>query len=123
MPSLAGQDATEAFYGLHKHEVLERPQYKRLQIGTIKDEQSVITSNTQGAISRVPYAEPTWLNEGFHSPYYTDRHRVFQKAVREFVDEYVVPDATARGADGKRVSQSVVDKMSYVQSVYPRDTT
>jgi len=109
---VAGQDATEAFYGLHKHEVLERPQYKRLQIGTIKDEQSVITSNTKGAISRVPYAEPTWLNEGFHSPYYTDRHRVFQKAVREFVDEYIVPDAAARGADGKRVSQSVVDKMA-----------
>ncbi|KAJ7066020.1 acyl-CoA dehydrogenase/oxidase [Mycena amicta] len=30
----AGQDATEAFFGLHRHEVLLQPQYARLQIAT-----------------------------------------------------------------------------------------
>lgn len=34
--------------------------------------------------------------------------------MREFVDEYIVPDAQAREDDGKRPSQSVFDKMSYV---------
>lgn len=55
-PEVAGQDATEAFYGLHRHEVLEKPQYARLQIGTIKGEQSIITGKVAGEISKVPYA-------------------------------------------------------------------
>lgn len=53
---VAGQDATETFYGLHRHEVLEKPQYARLQIGTIKGEKSVITGKIAGEISKVPYA-------------------------------------------------------------------
>ena len=69
---LAGQDATEAFYGLHRHEVLERPQYKRLQIGVIEGEKSVIYSRITGELSKVPYAEPTWLSDGYYSPYYTE---------------------------------------------------
>ena len=69
---MAGQDATEAFYGLHRHEVLERPQYARLQIGVLRGEQSVITGRLVGGLSRVPFAEPTYLTEGFHSPYYTE---------------------------------------------------
>jgi hypothetical protein len=70
--TIAGQDATEAFYGLHKHEVLEKPQYKRLQIGVIEGEKSVIHGRIVGELSKVPYAEPTWLSEGYHSPYYTE---------------------------------------------------
>lgn len=70
--AVAGQDATEAFYGLHRHEVLERPQYARLQIGVLRGEQSVITGRLVGGLSSVPYAEPTYLSKGFHSPYYTE---------------------------------------------------
>ena len=70
--SLAGQDATEAFYGLHRHEVLERPQYQRLQIGYIDGETSSVNGRTIGQVSKVPYAEPTWLAEGYHSPYYKE---------------------------------------------------
>lgn len=70
--SSAGQDATEIFYGLHRHEILERPQYQRLQIGVIKGQQPVIHSRVVGEISHVPYAEPTWLSPGYHSPYYTE---------------------------------------------------
>lgn len=68
----AGQDATEAFYGLHRHEVLLKPQYQRLQIGVIKDEKSVVHSNIPGELSNVPYAEPLGLTPGYHSPYYTE---------------------------------------------------
>jgi cytochrome b involved in lipid metabolism len=70
--TVAGQDATEAFYGLHRHEILERPQYARLQIGVLRGEQSVINGGVVGELSEVPYAEPTFLTEGFHSPYYTE---------------------------------------------------
>jgi hypothetical protein len=83
--SSAGQDATEAFYGLHRHEVLERPQYQRLQIGTIQGEQPVIYSRIVGEISDVPYAEPTWLSQGYHSPYYTEVSR--QNRFSEFFPE------------------------------------
>lgn len=69
---VAGQDATEAFYGLHRHEIITKPQYARLQVGVIQDEQSVIYSNITGQLSKVPYAEPTWLSDGYYSPYYSE---------------------------------------------------
>ncbi|RXW21046.1 hypothetical protein EST38_g4814 [Candolleomyces aberdarensis] len=111
---VAGQDATEVFYGLHRHEVLEKPQYQRLQIGVIADEKSVIHGRIVGELSKVPYAEPTWLSTGYHSPFYTDNHRAFQKAVRKFIDEVVTPDARAREEDGKPPSASVIEAMAKV---------
>ena len=68
----AGQDATEAFYGLHRHEVLLRPQYQRLQIGVLQGEESVIYSHIAGELSKVPYAEPLGLTKEYYSPYYTE---------------------------------------------------
>ena len=62
----------QAFYDLHRHEVLERPQYARLQVRVLRGEQSVITGRLVGGLSSVPSAEPTYLTEGFHSPYYTE---------------------------------------------------
>ncbi|KAL0954861.1 hypothetical protein HGRIS_003797 [Hohenbuehelia grisea] len=106
---VAGQDATEAFYGLHKHEVIERPQYARLQVGVIEGEQSVIHSRVTGELSNVPYAEPSWLSQGYFSPYYTENHRKFQKAVRQFFDTVIAPDAFARELDGKPPSASVIE--------------
>ena len=109
-----GQDATEAFYGLHRHEILMKPQYRRLQIGVLVGEKSVIYGRIAGELSKVPYAEPTWLADGYHSPYYTEvacflllslallnaffkNHRKFQKAVRKFFDEVVLSDALVCG--------------------------
>ncbi|KAF7799104.1 hypothetical protein EIP86_010334 [Pleurotus ostreatoroseus] len=106
----AGQDATKAFFGLHRHEVLLRPQYARLQIGTIEGQTEVIKAETD-TISEVPYAEPSWLSKGFHSPYYKDSHRRFQQAARKFVMDIVYPDAVRCEDNGKRISQDVVDKM------------
>ncbi|KAI0833233.1 acyl-CoA dehydrogenase NM domain-like protein [Trametes gibbosa] len=109
---IAGQDATEAFYGLHRHEVLLKPQYQRLQIGILQGEKSVLHSNISGELSQVPYAEPLGITPGYHSPYYTDAHRRFQVAARKFVDEVLTPDAMAREEDGKRPSLSVIQKMA-----------
>lgn len=44
----AGQHATEAFYDLNKHGVLDQPQYKRLAIGTVKDEESLVVPPAPG---------------------------------------------------------------------------
>ena len=62
----------------------------------LEGEKSVITSRVPGELSKVPYAEPTWLSAGYHSPYYSENHRTFQKAVRKFFDEVVQPDANVR---------------------------
>lgn len=111
---IAGQDATQAFFGLHRHEVLLRPQYARLQIGTIKNRVEVIKAPAPDAISEVPYAEPSFLSEGYYSPYYTESHRGFHKAVRKFMNEVVYPEAVKCEDNGKRISQEVVDKIWYV---------
>ncbi|EJD00822.1 acyl-CoA dehydrogenase NM domain-like protein [Fomitiporia mediterranea MF3/22] len=110
--SVAGQDATETFFGLHRHEVLLRPHYARLQIGTLEGEEEVVKAAAPDALSGVPYAEPTWLAEGFHSPFYTDGHRRFQRAMRKFVSEVIAPEMERCEVNGKRLSQNVVDKMS-----------
>ncbi|KAK7053906.1 acyl-dehydrogenase [Favolaschia claudopus] len=118
--SVAGQDATEAFFGLHRLEVLHRPQYARLQIGTIKGEESTIKPLASGEASKVPYAEATWLADGFQSPYYTEGHRKFQKAVRTFFSEVIQPAALECEEKGKRIPQEVVDKMAKVNLIAMR---
>lgn len=72
---VAGQDATDIFYSLHRREVLERPQYAKLHIGMVQGEQSSSVTSERGALSQVPYGEPTWLTPGYYSPYHNDvRH-------------------------------------------------
>jgi len=112
MFKIAGQDATQAFFGLHRHEILLKPQYKRLQIGTIRGEEEMIHPPAPGQFSRVPYAEPTWLSNGYFSPYYDETHRKLQKAAREFFQTVVVPEAVVADESGKKISQGVVDKMA-----------
>ncbi|KAK7033078.1 acyl-CoA dehydrogenase [Favolaschia claudopus] len=109
---VAGQDATESFFALHRQEVLERPQYKRLQIGVIAGEKSIIKGLVPGEISKVPYAEPSWLVEGFHSPYFSENHRKFQAAVRKFVDAEIYPEAQIKEEDGSKISPELVQKMT-----------
>lgn len=49
----AGQDATDAFFGLHRLEVLQKPQYSRLQVGFIEGEQEAIKPLRHGELSKV----------------------------------------------------------------------
>ena len=111
--NVAGQDATDAFYALHRQEILQKPQYARLQVGTIAGGEATVKF-APAELSEVPYAEPTWLSKGYYSPYYTENHRKFQKAMRKFFVEVVTPDAQACEENGKRASQSVLDKMACV---------
>ena len=110
----AGKDATQIFFGLHRHEVLLRQQYKRLQIGTVAGQEEQFRPLLPGELSKVPYAEPTWLSKGYYSPYYSDNHRKFQTAVREFFTTVVQPESQKCEDNGKRISQDVVDKMRCV---------
>ena len=110
---VAGKDATKVFYSLHRQEILQRPQYARLQIGVIAGEEAAIRYSPE-TCSQVPYAEPTWLAQGFYSPYFSDSHRKFQAAMRNFFVDIINPDAQACEENGKRASQSVLTKMAFV---------
>ncbi|KAF7313430.1 Cytochrome b5 heme-binding domain-containing protein [Mycena chlorophos] len=118
--AVAGQDATQVFFGLHRLEVLQRPQYKRLAIGTVHGQKSLIQPPPPGHISRVPYAEATWLVPGYSSPYYSANHRKFQAAVRTFFEEVVRPAAIESEDNGKKIPQDVVDKMAEVNLIAMR---
>ncbi|KAK3676794.1 hypothetical protein LTR78_003571 [Recurvomyces mirabilis] len=107
---VAGQDATQAFYNLHRHEVLQ--QYAKLCIGTLENEEPEVVDPQPGDLSKVPYGEPLWLRPQFHSPYFNDSHRRLQKAVRVFVDTYVKPEAEQKEKDGTFISQELIDRMA-----------
>lgn len=53
---------------MHRAEVLSK--YGRYLIGTVEGQKPRIILPTKGTLSPVPYAEPTWLSEGYKSPYY-----------------------------------------------------
>jgi len=110
LQQIAGTDATGAFYNLHRHEVLQK--YSSLKIGTIKGEKPKVIDPKPGDLSQVPYAEPLWLTPAYSSPYYNDSHRRLQKALREFVDRDVYPEAQQKEEDGTYVSQELTDKMA-----------
>lgn len=76
---VAGKDATTVFYSLHRQEVLLKSQYQRLRIGQIQGAKQRIRTPQPHDLSRVPYAEPSWLVPDFVSPYYNDSHRALQK--------------------------------------------
>jgi hypothetical protein len=38
----------------------------------IEGQKSVITGTVTGELSKVPYAEPTWLANGYFSPYFKE---------------------------------------------------
>lgn len=87
---VAGKDATEQFYEMHRQEVLHK--YKRFKIGDISGEKPQIIQELPGFISQVPYAESSfWMKH--KSPYYNESHIRFRADLRKFFDEVVMPDA------------------------------
>lgn len=112
LKQVAGQDATEAFYNLHRHEILQN--YQKLVVGTLDGETPEVIDYKSGDLSTVPYGEPLWLNPAFHSPYYKESHHKLQKACRTFIDEHVVPEAKESELSGKHISQELINKMAEV---------
>jgi alkylation response protein AidB-like acyl-CoA dehydrogenase/predicted heme/steroid binding protein len=115
---VAGQDATEAFYNLHRHEVLSK--YADLAVGTVQGEKPQVITPKPGDLSQVPYAEPLWLAPQFKSPYYNDSHRRLQRALRQWVDEYLTPEAQECEATGRYISQDIINRMSKLGILHMR---
>lgn len=94
---------------MHRSDVLIK--YGRYVIGTVEGQKPRVILPTPGTLSPVPYAEPSWLSEGYYSPYYKDSHRSLQKFMRKFVDEEVKDDANMHELDGKRPTVELIQKM------------
>lgn len=107
---VAGQDATTAFYNLHRHEVLSK--YSDLAVGTIENEKPQVITPQPGDLSPVPYAEPLWLSPPFRSPYFKDSHRRLQRALREFAQKHLYEEAWKNEASGEYISQETIERMS-----------
>jgi len=65
-----------------------------------------------GDLSQVPYGEPMWLSKEFKSPYYSEKHKKLQKAMRKFVDTHIKPEAQEKEKNGEFISQELIDKMA-----------
>lgn len=108
---IAGDDATETFFGLHRREILDKPMAKRLIVGKIKDEEPEVKPKALGAPSPVPFAEPTWLHPTFKTPYYNESHYRLQREVRAYVEANIIQVARECEANGKRPPIELVKDM------------
>ncbi|KAI8370210.1 acyl-CoA dehydrogenase/oxidase [Blakeslea trispora] len=104
---LAGKDATEAFYSLHRQEVLKR--YAQYKIGVLENFEPQIEWQGDGALSNVPYAEHSAF-QGFKSPYYKESHFAFRQAIRKILDP-MMEEARDCDGSGDKPSDNFVRKL------------
>lgn len=113
----AGKDATEAFYGLHRADVLDRfgP---RLLKGRLegRDDDDIVDDLTpsRAAVSQVPFAEPAWVRDGWHSPFYSESHHAFRRDLRRFIVQELGPEAAESELAGDSPSEETYLKMGRV---------
>jgi len=88
----AGTDATEDFFGLHRHEVLDK--YKRLKKGRLEDAgpPGPSAADAFGSISKVPFGEPSHL-QGIPSPFFKESHIALRKVIRRFYADEIMEEA------------------------------
>ncbi|RKP01891.1 hypothetical protein CXG81DRAFT_11443 [Caulochytrium protostelioides] len=110
LQDVAGTDATEQFYALHRIEVLTK--YKpRLAVGRVEGVTAKVKLPEPGALSTgVPYAE-TPFDMGYKSPYLNESHRAFRIAVRTFCDTHLAPVAQQADLAGEPVSDALYGQM------------
>lgn len=97
-------------YGMHRQEILVK--YSDLCLGVLEGETPEVVERKPGELSPVPYAEPTWSSPAFKSPYFDESHERLRRAVREFVDVHLTPEALEKEKDGSFISQDMIDKMA-----------
>ncbi|KAM0786533.1 hypothetical protein ACM66B_001990 [Microbotryomycetes sp. NB124-2] len=105
---VAGKDSTDLFFSMHRSEVLQK--YARYKIGRVSDYKGQMYIIPEpGALSVVPYGEPTWLTEPFKTPFFDDSHRALQKEMRYFFDTFIKAEAREREISAEKPSKEVYD--------------
>ena len=105
-----GQDATEIFYSLHRHEVLEK-YHARLAVGRVEgSDANAPPMESHADISKVPFAEAPFFR-GDASAYWTPEHLEFRKLVRRWVHDNLREEAEASELSGEPPSDATFKKL------------
>ena len=106
----AGKEATEAFYGLHRIEVLKK--YIRFRIGKIEGskKQSSLERYNPAAMSEVIYSEPSAF-QGMPSPYYKKSHIDIRNGIANFREKELNPISEQYENTGKYPTEELYKKM------------
>lgn len=110
-PDVAGKDATEPFFGLHRASILREPRYARFKVGAVRGPGSKLKSRASGASPPIiPYGEAmgAWRKK---SPYYKESHHLFRTALRDFIDREIRPDCIADDEEGNYPDEELNLKM------------
>ena len=108
----AGKDATEAFFDLHRKEVLVKYGPKLKRVGVIQGGRQYFPLDKDLPIfdQVVPFAEHSSILN-WKSPYMNDSHKAFRAAIRKFYREHVAPTAEADALAGTVPSLEIYQKM------------
>ncbi|GAA5829104.1 hypothetical protein JCM5353_005282 [Sporobolomyces roseus] len=103
----SGKDVSEQFWQFHNESILSKIASK-YKIGTlssnsestgeeqkeevIEEEEQVDELDEQYFGELVPFGDPFWYQD-WASPYYKDSHRKVRRAIRNFTDEFLTPNA------------------------------
>eukprot|EP01061_Rhynchopus_euleeides_P030280 TRINITY_DN50362_c0_g1_i1.p1 TRINITY_DN50362_c0_g1~~TRINITY_DN50362_c0_g1_i1.p1 ORF type:complete len:512 (+),score=231.16 TRINITY_DN50362_c0_g1_i1:52-1587(+) len=104
--AVAGKDASEEFWSLHREEVLQR--YKRLAVARVAGAK---LRPEPPLFSEVPYAEMMVL-QGFKSPYYTKSHLDLKRRVRELYNSGIARECAQLEQSGKPIPLSLYKKVA-----------
>eukprot|EP01062_Namystynia_karyoxenos_P030533 TRINITY_DN227_c0_g1_i1.p1 TRINITY_DN227_c0_g1~~TRINITY_DN227_c0_g1_i1.p1 ORF type:complete len:526 (+),score=228.70 TRINITY_DN227_c0_g1_i1:104-1681(+) len=110
----AGKDATEAFWGLHRVDVLRK--YRRLRIGRLEGgsaERVPHVDRDPWRICEVPYAEPNYF-QGQRSAFWKPSHKRLRLAMGEWVEKNLQADCERYEKDGKYPAIELYQKMGKV---------
>lgn len=115
----AGKDATEAFYSLHKADVLDKYRSKLCKgfVANAKPRRPAMPRPKEDMhsaefVSDVPFAEPAWIRGGgWTSPYHDESHRAFRDAVRVVLHEHVFPTMAEDEESGTTPSVEIYQHM------------
>lgn len=111
--SVAGKDASDLFFGLHRASVLQEKRYARLQIGTLALAPEADAAAKKKAamagklgLATVAYGEAmgTWRK---FSPYYRETHHQLRTAMRAFMDAEIGPFAKDWDDNGELPTKEV----------------
>lgn len=91
----AGTDCSAKFWQFHSAKVLAK-HGGPLKIGTLKgavvEVEEAANQDEDYFGDLVPFGDPMWYQD-WASPYYNDSHRAVRRAIREFTDEHLTPNA------------------------------
>jgi len=105
-----GKDATDAFYGLHRQENLDK-YMPRLLIGRMDGAGAPVHMETAADISAVPFAETPYFR-GETSPVWKPGHIEFRKVIRKWVQENLRDEAERCELSGETPSDAIFKKIA-----------